>query len=342
MLRTRREINCLLLSSIHAANEVTAARPTTIGLRFGEGPESLQKELTPLGSEQDFSKASIKFFVNPNSGAAKWLRENANNPDAKYIRMIADNMHSMWLGKWNRRIANATANMLKQHAAQGAMPVFVLYNIPGRDNGVYSSGGEGSPEAYYEWVTAFGSALGDSDAIIILEPDALALSTTIGDEQNRAMRYALINTAIDILKKQAKAKVYIDAGHPNWHPAGEMADLLNKGGIRKTDGFFVNVSNFVDTAKCIDYGRSIAARTGGAHFVIDTSRNGRGAPADRGEYCNPSGVGLGHLPTVTTGEPLCDALLWIKVPGESDGPCNGGPNAGRFWPEYAIALAKNA
>ena len=115
-----------------------------------------------------------------------------------------------------------------------------------------------------------------------------------------------------------------------------------KAGSAGPDGFFVNVSNFVDTASCIEYGKAISARTGGAHFLVDTSRNGKGAPANPGEFCNPSGVGLGRSPTVATGEPLCDALLWVKVPGESDGPCNGGPDAGRFWPEYAIALAKNA
>jgi hypothetical protein len=32
--------------------------------------------------------------------------------------------------------------------------------------------------------------------------------------------------------------------------------------------------------------------------------------------------------------------LWIKDPGASDGPRNGGPPAGQFWPQYAITLAR--
>jgi len=70
-------------------------------------------------------------------------------------------------------------------------------------------------------------------------------------------------------------------------------------------------------------------------FVIDTSRNGRGpwsAPAgvysDAEDWCNPPGRGLGAQPTTDTGNPLVDAHLWIKVPGESDGKCyrgTGGP-----------------
>ena len=31
----------------------------------------------------------------------------------------------------------------------------------------------------------------------------------------------------------------------------------------------------------------------------------------------------------------------IKIPGESDGKANGGPRAGRFWPEYASELVEN-
>ncbi|MFE0325856.1 glycoside hydrolase family 6 protein [Streptomyces sp. NPDC058960] len=99
------------------------------------------------------------------------------------------------------------------------------------------------------------------------------------------------------------------------------------------------------------------------HFVIDTSRNGRGAwtPApgkysgDPEIWCNAPGRGLGPRPTADTGVPLVDAYLWIKIPGESDGSCTrstGGtidheygivdPPAGTWWPDQAHALARNA
>lgn len=66
-------------------------------------------------------------------------------------------------------------------------------------------------------------------------------------------------------------------------------------------------------------------------FVIDTSRNGLG-PWDYPEgvypspedWCNPPDRGLGLRPDTTTGVPLVDAYLWIKVPGESDGKCYRG------------------
>jgi len=61
------------------------------------------------------------------------------------------------------------------------------------------------------------------------------------------------------------------------------------------------------------------------HFVIDTSRNGLGpwtpdaAYPDPQDWCNPPDRGLGLRPTTDTGDPLIDAYLWVKVPGESDG-----------------------
>ena len=67
------------------------------------------------------------------------------------------------------------------------------------------------------------------------------------------------------------------------------------------------------------------------HFVVDTSRNGQGPwtpPAgiypDPQDWCNPPGRGLGIRPTTATGDPLADAYLWVKVPGESDGQCSRG------------------
>ena len=62
--------------------------------------------------------------------------------------------------------------------------------------------------------------------------------------------------------------------------------------------------------------------------------------ASDGAWCNPPGRGLGTRPTTATGSVTVDAFLWIKLPGESDGPCNGGPAAGTFWPDGALALAR--
>jgi endoglucanase len=120
-----------------------------------------------------------------------------------------------------------------------------------------------------------------------------------------------------------------------------MAQRLRQAGIGRARGFSLNVSNFNATADETAYGHTVAAAVGGKPFVIDTSRNGLGRAPDSA-WCNPPGRALGQPPTSQTGDPLVDAYLWIKAPGESDGSCNGAPAAGVWWPEYALGLAQRA
>jgi endoglucanase len=75
--------------------------------------------------------------------------------------------------------------------------------------------------------------------------------------------------------------------------------------------------------------------------VIDTARNGNGPTSDY-QWCNPSGRAIGEQPTTNTGNSIVDAFLWVKPPGESDGTCNGGPQAGVWWPDYALGMAQRA
>ena len=105
-------------------------------------------------------------------------------------------------------------------------------------------------------------------------------------------------------------------------------------------------STWTDTDQWFDANMGTAVPT--THFVVDTSRNGKGpldvtpfgaAPYDQpagvlggltgGNWCNPPGAGLGLRPTASTGVALPDAYLWVKIPGESDGSCDiaGGARA---------------
>jgi endoglucanase len=102
---------------------------------------------------------------------------------------------------------------------------------------------------------------------------------------------------------------------------------------------------------------------GATHFVVDTSLNGLGprkpsaSYPDGQDWCNPPARGAGPRPTASTGNPLVDAYLWIKVPGESDGQCSRGlgptgtvdpewgivdPAAGAWFPQQALQLAQLA
>jgi endoglucanase len=170
---------------------------------------------------------------------------------------------------------------------------------------------------------------------VVLEPDALAGIDCLS-AADRDRRLALLRDAVAVLRAKPGVEVYLDGGHSAWQPATTMADRLRRADVARTTGFALNVSNFQTTANELAYGRRISAQIGGKHFVIDTSRNGLGSD---GQWCNPPGRALGPRPNTVTGEPLADAFLWIKQPGHSDGPCNGGPSAGIWWADYALGLA---
>ncbi|MFC5929205.1 cellobiohydrolase [Cryobacterium melibiosiphilum] len=229
--------------------------------------------------------------------------------------------------------------------AEGALPVIVIYGIPNRDCGNYSAGGLSDAD-YPVWVDAIAAALVAQPSVVIVEPDALALTTgTAGAgcaNGTADTTIGHVRATVDALAGTL-ATVYIDGGHSNWVKPAVMAALLDRAGIDSARGFATNVSNYNADAAERAYGDAVSKRVGGAHYVVDTSRNGNGN-GSTGEWCNPTGRALGAVPGAVTGSTSTahDANLWIKPPGESDGLCNGGPAAGQWWPERALELAQNA
>jgi endoglucanase len=283
--------------------------------------------------------AGKRLYVDPNSTArrqAETLRRSRPQ-DAALLQLIAREPTARWLGEWARDIRGEVDAAVSTITRSGALPVFVAYNIPARDCGLYSAGGAKGGDAYRRWIRDFATGLKGRSAIVILEPDALAGMDCLSAAAQRD-RLALLANAVQELKKQ-NASVYIDAGNARWKSAEVMAARLKQAGIANAAGFSLNVSNYMNNSANIAYGEKLSKLVGGKHFIIDTSRNGLGTTA---EWCNPRGQALGVAPTTSTGHPLVDAFLWIKQPGESDGTCRGGPRAGSWWNELAIELARAA
>jgi endoglucanase len=260
--------------------------------------------------------------------------------DAAQMDKLASQPQAVWFGDWNDTVRSDVAGLVDRAAAAGRLPVLVAYDLPNRDCGGYSSGGAASASDYQAWIRDFAAGVGDRRAAVILEPDALAELDCLSADQ-RAGYVSLLSDAIGVLGAHPGVALYVDAGNPAWQPADEMARRLAAVGAQRARGFALNVSNFQTTASSIAYGKQIAAQLGGRRFVIDTSRNGNG-PAPGGSWCNPPDRALGPRPTARTDDPAADAYLWIKSPGESDGTCNGGPDAGVWWPDYALGLAQRA
>jgi len=293
--------------------------------------------------------AADAFYVNPDSAAAQWVKNNPGNPDsAKIGQAIASVPSALWLtgsSQATEKLADRVTRYVTAAASAHKTPILVAYNLPHRDcSGGASAGGAVNAAGYRDWIDRVINGIGGEPAVVILEPDALADMQCL-DPGKRNERLALFNYVVSGFKQRApQAQVYLDAGNPGWKPAGVMAEALNAAGVKEARGFALNVSNFYTLEQSIRYGDAINGRLSADHaytkaVAVDTGRNGNGAHP--GDWCNPQGRKIGIQPQALSPHLLA---LWVKLPGNSDGAssptadCHGGPAAGTFSPELAVRL----
>jgi len=178
-------------------------------------------------------------------------------------------------------------------------------------------------QTYEKWVSGFAAGLGDRPAVVIVEPDALAqLNSCAGNAQRRA-RLEMLSYAVKTLQTNSH-QVYVDAGHSNWVPAGQMARRLRAADVAKAYGFALNVSNFGATGREIGYAIELDRDLGMAkRFVVDTSRNGKGSAGGRVHSAVGSvsralpGAGREAVASQLFIDPHTQAANWVRAhPGD--------------------------
>ncbi|WP_307804746.1 glycoside hydrolase family 6 protein [Streptomyces sp. VRA16 Mangrove soil] len=362
---------------------------------------------TPAGAAEPEAQRGPRLYVpapDPDAlrQAADLVRAGQLRDAAGIAAMVAT-PQAVWFGDQSPvEVERLVRDIVRDAARDDAVPALVLYDVPGRDCANYSAGGAANTAEYQAWIDAVGRGIGARDALVILEPDSLALlPADCGQDDAQgtktAARYAEVNYAVDRLEPLPGTRVYLDTGHAGWHTVDSIVPRLIKGGVGRASGFFTNVSNYQSDDANSWYGKLISSciayvRGGGdvaecphqwwprdeaqawidahvyvpaarmTHFVTDSSRNGQGPwipPAgkytDAQDWCNPPDRGLGARPTLRTGDPLQDARLWIKTPGQSDGLCLRGtagpedpergtvdPDAGDWFPQQALELVRYA
>ena len=292
--------------------------------------------------------ASAPPYVNPDSPAAvaaRRARLEGGVADAALLDKAAAQGSARWLSTADGvdTVADRVRAYAAAAAAAGQTPVFVTYAIPDRDCGSMSAGGF-SADVYRAWSDAIASGLEGTRSVVLVEPDSLLHVYRCGDA---AERFALLKRSATAYAT-AGAEVYLDAGTGNTfgHNAKQVDDIaarLRSAGVARVAGFVTNVSNFQTTAQERTYANKLSAVLGGARYIIDTSRNGNGPikEAKAAPWCNPPGRALGEPPRATL-DGAHVANLWVKTVGLSDGTCNGGPAAGRYWEQYLLGLAARA
>jgi endoglucanase len=291
-----------------------------------------------------------RLHVDPNSAAARQVREwRVVRPlDALLLEKIARTPSAEWLGGWYPHVGSyVRSEIARQLRPAHETAFYALYDLPERDCSGYSAGGLSSGAQYRRWVDEIARAIGSYPAVVLVEPDALPEVGCLS-RARRAERIALERYATRRLGSLRRTSVYIDAGSYNFNQAHQIAGLLRQAGVRWARGFALGTTSYDRTSDNLRYGHRIARALDGKHFIVNTSRNGRGplpssaARTAEDFWCNPLGRGLGSRPTTSTGDRLADAYEWTSHPGYSDGPCHGGPPSGEFWPDYALTLARNA
>jgi len=304
---------------------------------------------TPASGAPAATGTATRLYAYPGNplfaAAAALLKASGHQPEVAALRQIARTPSGIWLAgepydmQEVRRVTMAAA---RAHA----IPVIVAYDLPDRDAcGRLSTAPRRTASGYRRWISRLAAAIGTGDDIVIVEPDGLPdiVRGCLSPPQARE-RYDLLRYAMRRLGALPHARVYLDAGNPGMfaNPA-QLVGPLERAGIRYGRGFSANVSNFQWTASVVTWSQQLERALGGrVGAVIDTSRNGNGpyTGPEAPQWCNPPGRALGPAPSLDPGPAGIDAYLWVKDPGASDGPCNGGPAAGRYWPQYAAGLVQ--
>jgi endoglucanase len=221
---------------------------------------------TTVGTVTRALTADTVFYVNPDSEAAHQAVTDLMHRDlanALNMARLASWPEAQWFTKGTPSDVEGQARTLVRNAGrQRAVPILVPYYVPLRDCSQFSAGGAQSDADYQTWIAALARGLATSNAVVILEPDGLALlPSDCGMDPTGAIstaRVADIRFAINAFEAQPGVSVYLDAGHSQWHSVGDMAARLIQAGVDQAQGFFLNVSNFQPTSQIDEYGTWIA------------------------------------------------------------------------------------
>ncbi|GAA3443865.1 glycoside hydrolase family 6 protein [Planomonospora venezuelensis] len=356
------------------------------------GPAAPSSSAPPLGATgpNPLDEEGVRLFAPENeaAGQARLWAAAGRARDAELMEALAAVPQAVWLKGPADKARRTVAATLRAAGKAGSVPVFVGYNVPLRN--CRPAGGAADASAYRSWIDQVAEEIGDARAVVILEPESLVKipgteECGLGDDAATERRFGDLSYAVERLGELPRTAVYLDGSFEKWPALSEMGRRLVKAKITEADGFFLNASGYQRTEGLAAYGARLArcvyvqvtagtddcldAEIAAApddpaalpHFVIDTSRNGRGEWVPETAYpkpqtwCNPPGRGVGFRPTTATSGELVDAYLWISVPGHANGPCTRGtdgpedpvyraetPPPGTFWPELALERARLA
>jgi endoglucanase len=222
------------------------------------------------------------------------LTSSGDKASADLIREMIETPQAVWFTSDSpKRVQQAVKNTVKRASGKGTVPVLVAYNIPFRDCAQFSAGGATTVEEYTAWIDGFAAGIGDEEAVVILEPDGLGIipwytnidggldwcqPAEADPDTAAAERFFMMNYAVDALKAQPNASVYLDATHSAWLNVGDASQRLARAGVDRADGFYLNVSNYQFTANSVKYGTWVSSCLAMGNFAGCPNQYWNGGP----------------------------------------------------------------
>jgi cellulose 1,4-beta-cellobiosidase len=237
----------------------------------------------------------------------------------------------------------------RQQRATGVptLPVFVVYDLPGRDCSAAASAGEleaGDLDRYENefiaGIEALANEFPEVPKVFVLEPDSLPnVVTNMGRSKCRTVAEDYkMGIALAIRRLGPLGTIYVDVGWSGWigtWSSSKMAQLLAEvlqmagSAARFVRGFVTNTSNYGSVAAENAYASALRAALASQGitdmaYIVDTGRNGAGQ--SMGTWCNPRGAAMGPPPSANPGTAFADAYFWIKPPcAQALNTCGAGP-----------------
>jgi cellulose 1,4-beta-cellobiosidase len=317
--------------------------------------------------------AGARFYVNPDyARTVGQVAAAAPAEHAPSLKKLAKVPTAIWLSSIaeTQSLGGYLDDALRQQTSGGqpVVPVFVLYDLPGRDCNAEASAGEldltdaGEARYQHDYVDVVAAQLRAHAGIriaMVVEPDSLANLVTNLENPKCAAAEGIYRRGIAYAVSKLSLPnvfLYLDAAHAGWlgwprnlvkATALYKEVLAMAGGPSRIRGFATNVSNYdpvkVETAVPRDPAAAPIDELGyvedltsglaavgitGKAFLIDTGRNGR--PNVRTSPGNWCNIKGAGLGErpQVSPAPAVDAYVYIKVPGESDGTSD--PKAARF------------
>jgi endoglucanase len=210
-----------------------------------------------------------RFFVPPPSDGAPQqilqLVKSGHLKDAALIAEMEAVPRAVWFTSGTPAQVQQQVHLTMTEAAlERAVPVLVAYDIPGRDCAQYSAGGTLNEAAYEAWIDGLAHGIGNGQALVIVEPDALGnMPSGCGLPSSTypftdSERIAELQYAVSTLEHQPGVSVYLDGTHSAWQSVGTITQRLLEADVQDAQGLFLNVSNYQPTAELLDYGTWIS------------------------------------------------------------------------------------